>query len=619
MAQIFYDRIKETTVTTGTGTLSLAGAVADFLPFSTIGDGHTCYYVIDDGSSNWEVGIGTYASSGNTLARTSVLSSSNSNAAVNFAAGSKNVWLDVAASWLTSIPNGNLANSSLTVTAGSGLGGGGAVSLGGAVTLTADVTSVAGRTGAVTLSNGDISGLGGLATLSAAPAGTLTGTTLNSTVVTSSLTSVGTLSAGSIPYSLVTGGPSAVSGANPSASIGLTAVNGSAGTFLRSDGAPTINQAAAWAFSALGNTNLTVGNVLSWNSDTGISRTAAAAIAVGNGTQGDTSGGIRSNSIQVNSIGIAIIPSLLFSTSGANKQAELTSPNSTSPVYWRFTNNDISAQLYFGVESSTGGGILNNTAPKAAVFGTGNSTIVQLGSNNTVNLSLLASGTTQLGPLDATAPTAQTLRFQSVASTATANTAAPDATYIASLGLGNAPTGGRHIWQVGIVRASGTLQQIATTAMILDNNLALTLVGEIIKYNNIATVGWGVPAIYGSGRTVGAVAAVASVATYTVGAADGTFMVSANVLVTTSTLHNFTVTVAYTDEGNTSRVLTLQFSNLAGTLLTAIVNTAGAVPYEGVPLHIRCKASTAITIATAAGGTYTTVAYNVEGLIEQHA
>lgn len=142
--------------------------------------------------------------------------------------------------------------------------------------------------------------------------------------------------------------------------------------------------------------------------------------------------------------------------------------------------------------------------------------------------------------------------------------------------------------------------------------------GKVSKYNGKATTGWGVPAINGYARVTGKTAA-STFSTYTVGAADGSFIVSANVLVTTATLHNFTVTCSYTDEGNTARVLTLQFSNLAGTFLTAIINTAGTVPYEGVALQIRCKASTAITIASAAGGTYTTVVYNGEGSIVQIA
>lgn len=116
-------------------------------------------------------------------------------------------------------------------------------------------------------------------------------------------------------------------------------------------------------------------------------------------------------------------------------------------------------------------------------------------------------------------------------------------------------------------------------------------------------------------RSAAQTAAVATVATQTVGAADASYIISANVLVTTSTVHSFTVTCTYTDEGNTSRTITLTFSNLAGTLVTAIANAAGAVPYEGVPLHIRAKAATTITIATT--GTFTTVTYNVEGNISQ--
>jgi len=141
--------------------------------------------------------------------------------------------------------------------------------------------------------------------------------------------------------------------------------------------------------------------------------------------------------------------------------------------------------------------------------------------------------------------------------------------------------------------------------------------GGIAEYKNVTTAGWGVPSVYAAGRSTAQIAAVASVATYTVGADDGSFCVSANVLVTTSTTHNFTVTCTYTDEGNTARTLTLNFSVVGGTIATAIANAGGAVPYHGIPLHIRCKSSTAITIATT--GTFTTVTYNVEGVIQQIA
>jgi hypothetical protein len=76
MALVFKDRVKETTATTGTGTVTLAGASAGFQSFSVIGDANTTYYTLVSGS-DWEVGIGTYTSSGTTLSRDTVLESSN--------------------------------------------------------------------------------------------------------------------------------------------------------------------------------------------------------------------------------------------------------------------------------------------------------------------------------------------------------------------------------------------------------------------------------------------------------------------------------------------------------------------------------------------------------------
>jgi hypothetical protein len=75
MALVLANRVQETTTTTGTGTVTLAGAVAGFQSFAVIGDANTTYYTITSGN-NWEVGIGTYTSSGTTLSRNTVLSSS---------------------------------------------------------------------------------------------------------------------------------------------------------------------------------------------------------------------------------------------------------------------------------------------------------------------------------------------------------------------------------------------------------------------------------------------------------------------------------------------------------------------------------------------------------------
>lgn len=94
MALVLKDRVKETSTTAGTGTITLAGAVAGFQSFSAVGNGNTTYYaIVDNTTGDWEVGIGTYTASGTTLSRTTVLSSSNSGSLVNFVANPKDVFV----------------------------------------------------------------------------------------------------------------------------------------------------------------------------------------------------------------------------------------------------------------------------------------------------------------------------------------------------------------------------------------------------------------------------------------------------------------------------------------------------------------------------------------------
>lgn len=78
MALVVFDRVQETTTTSGTGSVTLLGAVSGFQSFAVVGNSNTTYYTITDGAA-WEVGIGTYSTSGPTLARTTVLSNSNGN------------------------------------------------------------------------------------------------------------------------------------------------------------------------------------------------------------------------------------------------------------------------------------------------------------------------------------------------------------------------------------------------------------------------------------------------------------------------------------------------------------------------------------------------------------
>jgi hypothetical protein len=94
MPLVVADRVKETTTTTGTGTVTLLGAATGFQSFSAIGNANSTYYTIaGQTGSEWEVGIGTYTSSGTTLSRDTVLASSNSGSLVNFSAGTKDVFV----------------------------------------------------------------------------------------------------------------------------------------------------------------------------------------------------------------------------------------------------------------------------------------------------------------------------------------------------------------------------------------------------------------------------------------------------------------------------------------------------------------------------------------------
>ena len=95
MALVVADRVKETTTSTGTGAITLAGAQANFVAFSAVlSDGDTTFYaIVDDNNLAWEVGVGTYASAGNTVTRTTVLASSNAGSAVNLQAGTKDVFV----------------------------------------------------------------------------------------------------------------------------------------------------------------------------------------------------------------------------------------------------------------------------------------------------------------------------------------------------------------------------------------------------------------------------------------------------------------------------------------------------------------------------------------------
>lgn len=148
MALVLADRVRETTTTTGTGTVTLGGAVTDYQSFSAIGNGNTTYYTIaGTGTGEWEVGLGTYTSAGSTLSRTTVLASSNSGSLVNFSAGTKDVFCDYPAKRAVTGAMGYTENdatisTSSTINSGRNAISAGPVTISSGVTITVPTGSV---------------------------------------------------------------------------------------------------------------------------------------------------------------------------------------------------------------------------------------------------------------------------------------------------------------------------------------------------------------------------------------------------------------------------------------------------------------------------------------------
>ena len=142
MALVVKDRVKSSTTTTGTGTITLGAAAAGFQAFSVIGDGNTTYYtIVDTVNGTWEVGIGIYTSSGTTLSRDTVLDSSNSGSLVDFASGSKDVFVAYPAERAVIGGMGYIENSatisvSSTINAGNNAVSSGPVTINSGITVT---------------------------------------------------------------------------------------------------------------------------------------------------------------------------------------------------------------------------------------------------------------------------------------------------------------------------------------------------------------------------------------------------------------------------------------------------------------------------------------------------
>jgi len=267
MALVLADRVKETTTTAGTGTVTLLGASAGFQSFAVIGNSNTTYYTIaGQSTSEWEVGIGTYTSAGTLLARTTVLSNSSATepSALNFAAGTKDVFVTYPSSKSVNLDaSGNatalgtpasFVGTNITGTA-SGLTAGNVTTN---ANLTGDVTSVGNAATVVTNANltGGVTSIGNAATV--VTNANLTGDVTsvgNATTLATVNSNVGSFTSASITVN--------AKGLITAASTGSAAVIGTT-TQVAFNNAGTMAGSANLTFSG---TNLTCGGTITANSD----------------------------------------------------------------------------------------------------------------------------------------------------------------------------------------------------------------------------------------------------------------------------------------------------------------------------------------------------------------
>jgi hypothetical protein len=506
MALIVNDRVRETTTGTGTGNIALGGAVTGYQAFSTIGNGNTTYYTIA-GGSQWEVGIGTYTSSGNVLARTTVLSSSNGGALVNFSAGTKDVFVTYPAE--KSVNQDAVGNVGIgTITPAYKL------DVSGVIRGTSDalLNGVTAGRGSGNINTNTVFGFGAFQTNTTGNTNTAVGylsLQVNTTGFANTAIGNASMQANTTGFSNTAVGyyalPANTTGTSNIA-IGVQALNSNTTGFNNTavgnnamNANTTGNNNSAFGGGSLNQNTTAVGNsafgvnALSQNT-TGAQNAAFGLGALYLNTTGNFNTGVGYQSLvnnttgtnntalgwqagYTNSVGInnvLIGTQAGYSTTGSfnvfigsNSGNLITGSNNS--VLGAFSGNsgglDIRTLSNYIVLSDGAG------SPKQMLDSSGNANILgslRIGSVTGVNGFVFYSPTAaslRFGGADSAAPVAQTLGVQNVVA-GTLNTAGANLTIKGSQGTGTG-VGGSIIFQVAPAGASGTAQNTLTSALTL--------------------------------------------------------------------------------------------------------------------------------------------------------